>query len=116
MVNVEFNLNQNIEIIEATCNSPFQYIIEQFVQKASIEPNSVYFIANSKQIEPHKTVENYMNDIDKQNNKITVFVNFVNTEEYKNKEQDIIHSKDIIFPKCKEPCRFTIDNYKIKII
>ena len=48
MVNVEFNLNQNIEIIEATCNSPFQYIIEQFVQKASIEPKSVYFIANSK--------------------------------------------------------------------
>ena len=115
MVNVEFNLNQNIEIIEARLDSPFQYIIEQFVQKASIEPNSVYFIANSKQIEPHKTVENYMNDIDKQNNKITVFVNSVNTEECKNKEQDIIHSKDIICPKCKEPCRFTIDNYKIKL-
>ena len=87
MVNVEFNLNQNIEIIEARLDSPFQYIIEQFVQKASIEPNSVYFIANSKQIEPHKTVENYMNDIDKQNNKITVFVNSVNTKNAKIKNK-----------------------------
>ena len=56
-----------------------------------------------------------MSDIDKQNNKITVFVNYVNKEEYKNEKQTIIRSKDIICPKYKEPCRFTIDYYKIKL-
>ena len=102
MVNVEFNLNNTMTIIKAKSDDPFQLIIEQYIQKTSIEPNSFHFIANSKEIEPQQIVESYMSDIDKQNNKITVFVNR-------------IFYKDIICPECKEPCRFTIDNYKIKL-
>ena len=102
MVNVEFNLNQKITTLQTKLDEPFQFIIEQYIKKSLIEPNSVYFIVNSKPIEPKQTIENHMNDIDKQNNKITVFVNR-------------IFSKDIICPECKEPCRFTIDNYKIKL-
>ena len=49
-----------------------------------------------------------MSDIDKQNNKITVFVNYVNKEEYKNEKQTIIRSKDIICPNFKEPCSLII--------
>ena len=78
MVNIVFNLNNNTTIIQAKSDDPFQFIIEQYIQITSIEPNSFYFIANSKEIEPQQTVENYMSDIDKQNNKITVFVNYVN--------------------------------------
>ena len=115
MVNVEFNLNNNMTIIQAKPDDPFQLIIELYIQKTSIEPNSFHFIANSKEIEPQQTVESYMSDIDKQNNKITVFVNYVNKEEYKNENKKIIKSKDIICPKCKEPCRFAIDNYTIKL-
>ena len=112
MVNVEFNLDQKIIIIQTKLDDPFQLVIGQFIQKTLIKPNSVYFIANSKPIEPKQTVENHMNDIDKQNNKIIVSVNIINKE---NENKIITHSKDIICPECKEPCRFTIDNYKIKL-
>ena len=50
MVDVEFKLDQKIIIIPAKIDELFQFIISQFIQKASIEPNSVYFVANSKQI------------------------------------------------------------------
>ena len=112
MVDIEFNFNQKIIMIQAKLDEPFQLVIEQYIQKALIKPNSVYFIANSKLIEPKQTVENHMNDIDKQNNKIVVFVNLINKE---NENKIITYSKDIICPQCKEPCRFTIDNYKIKL-
>ena len=112
MVDIEFNFNQKIIMIHAKLDEPFQLVIEQYIQKALIKPNSVYFIANSKLIEPKQTVENHMNDIDKQNNKIVVFVNLINKE---NENKIITYSKDIICPQCKEPCRFTIDNYKIKL-
>ena len=114
-MNVEFNLNQKITIIQANLDDPFQSIIEQYIQKAPIEPNSVYLIANSKPIELKQTLENHMNDIDKQNNKLTVFVNVLNKEGHKNEKNVLIHSNDIICPECKEPCRFTLDNYKIKL-
>ena len=115
LVNVEFNLNQKITTLQTKLDEPFQFIIDQYIKKALIEPKSVYFIVNSKPIEPKQTVENHMNDIDKQNNKITVFVNMINKEEYQTKTPIIIQTKDIICPECKEPCRFTIDNYKIKL-
>ena len=108
MVNVEFNLNNNMTIIQAKPDDPFQLIIEQYIQKTSIEPNSFHFIANSKEIEPQQTVESYMSDIDIQNNKIAVLVNYVNKEEYKNEKQTIIRSKDIICPNFKEPCSLII--------
>ena len=115
MVNIEFNLNKIITIIQAKPNDPFQLIVEQYIQKTSIEPNSCNFITNSKEIEPQQTVENHMNDLDKQNNKITWFVNYIKKGEYKNEKRKIIQSKDIICPNCKEPCLLAIDNYKIKL-
>ena len=101
MVDVEFKLNQEIIIIQAKIDESFQFIISQFIQKTSIEPNSVYFVANSKQIEPQKSIEKYMSDIDKQNNKIRVFVNLINKEGYKTEMQTINHSKDIICQNAK---------------
>ena len=115
MVDIEFNLENEITIVEAKLDELFQSAIDEFLQKTLIDINSVCFIANSKQIDPQQKVEDYMSDIDKQNNKITVIVNQVNKEECKNEKQTIISSKDIICPNCKEPCRFTIDNYKIKL-
>ena len=116
MVDVEFDFNQKITIIQAKLDEPFQFIIDQYIQKDSINPNCVYFVVNSKLIEPHQKVENYMSDIDKQNNKLSVVVHLINEEkEIKNEKQFIIQSKDIVCPECKEPCRFTLDNYKIKL-
>ena len=65
MVNVEFIFNQKTTIIEAKLDEPFQFIIDEYIKNTLIEPDSVYFMVNSKQIKPQQTVENYMSDIDK---------------------------------------------------
>ena len=96
MVNVEFIFNQKITIIEIKLDEPFQFIIDEYITNILIEPDSVYFIANSKKIESQQTVENYMNDIDKKNNKIILYINFIEHEGYKNEKQTIMKSKCII--------------------
>ena len=115
MVDVMFELNKQITTIQAELDDPFQVVIDKFLQKSLIIPNSVYFISNSKTIDPQQTVETQMSDIDKQNNIITVLVNSI-VKDDKDKEKVIVQSKDIICPKCKESFRFTIDNYKINLL
>ena len=115
MITIEFNYGQMITIIQANLSDPFQIPLNKFAQKTLIPLNSVNFLANGLTIKPENTVESHMSDIDIQNNKIAVLVNYVNKEEYKNENKKIIKSKDIICPKCKEPCRFAIDNYNIKL-
>ena len=114
MVDVVFDLNQAITVIQAKLDDPFQVVIDKFIQKTLIDPNSVYYIANAKPIDPQQTVENQMSDLNKQNKKITILVNSIDKDD-QDKEQVIIQSKDIICPECKEPCRYTIENYQIKL-
>ena len=114
MVDVVFDLNQAITVIQAKLDDPFQVVIDKFIQKTLIDPNSVYYIANAKPIDPQQTVESQMSDLNKQNKKLTILVNSIDKDD-QDKEQVIIQSKDIICPECKEPCRYTIENYQIKL-
>ena len=110
-----FNYKGKITMIQAELDELFQIVIDKFLQKSLLEPNSVCFIANSKPVDPHQTVESQMSDIDKQNNIITILVNSI-WKENEDKEKVITPLKDIICPKCKEPCRFKIENHKIKLL
>jgi len=76
MVDVAFDLNQEITVIQAGLDEPFQTVIDKFIQKTLINPDSAYFIANDKTIHYQQTIESYMNDLDKQNKKIIVSVQF----------------------------------------
>ena len=53
-----------------------------------------------------------MSELNKQDKKIKVLVYLLNED---NQEQIFVKSKDIICPKCYEPYRFQIENYKIKL-
>ena len=114
MVEVVFDMNQSITAIQAKSEDTFQSIIDKFIQKTLIAPNSVYYIANAKPVDPQNTVESQMSTLNKQNKKITVLVNSVDSFE-QDKEQVIVQSKDIICPECKEPCLFAVENCKIKL-
>ena len=117
MVEIEFNYNQRITVIQAKLDEPFQNLINKFFQKSLLQPGAVYFLANGKQINnPQNKVESLMTDLNKQNKKMKVLVNEIeeNEENNKYKDQVIIKSKDIICPNCKEPCRIKMDNCKIK--
>ena len=95
-------------MIQANLDDTFQDVFNKYSQKSNIAPNSVHFVANGIIINPEQKVRSQMIDI--KNNKIQVLV-FLNDEE--NEENVITKSKDIICPKCFEPCRIKIDNYKI---
>ena len=80
-----------------------------------MDPNSICFLANGKNINPEKTIASQMSKLNKQNKKMTVLL-YLLEENDKDKEQIIVKSKDIICPKCQEPCRIKLDDYKIKLI
>ena len=114
MAQIEFNFNQAITVIQANLEDKFEEVINKYVQKALIQSNSVCFFANGNQLNPEELVKNQMNDMNKKNNYMKVLVYLIGEEE-PNKEQIIIESKDIICPKCSEPCRIKIENYRIKL-
>ena len=114
MVDIEFNYYQSVTIIQARLDEPFQDVINRYIQKSLLDPSSVYFFANAKQINPANSVESQMNDLDKINKKMFVQVHLLERDDQDN-GQVITNSKDIICPTCKEPCRITFDNFKIKL-
>ena len=112
MIQIEFQLNQQKIIIQAKSDETFQSVIDRYIQKTQIQLNSVYFISNGSQIKPEEILENVMTDMEKQNKKMNILVNMI---EDKNKDKIIIKSKSIICPNCGEPCRITLENFKIKL-
>ena len=115
MVEVVFDLNQTVTVIQARPDEPFQDVVNKFIQKTSIDPNSIYYIANAQPVDLESTVEKQMNQNNKQNKKLSVLVNSLEqNDEFK--EEVIVQSKDIICPECKEPCRYTINNGQIKLL
>ena len=114
MIEIEFNHDQVITNIQAKIEDPFQDVINKYLQKSSLEPGSVNFLVNGRVINPNESVERHMSNEDKKNKKMKILVTMA-IQDDSNTEQVIIKSKDIICPQCKEPCRISIDNYKIKL-
>ena len=105
MVEVEFNYQKNIVKIQANINDRFQLIIEKYLNKTNLDINNIYFLSNSKKISKDDILGDIMNESDKRNNKIIIFVYTINT----------IKSNEIICPICKEICKYYIKDYKIKL-
>ena len=116
MVEIEFNLNQSLTVIQARLDDKFKIAIDRFIQKNRdrVNTNNIYFLSSGKQINNEEIIKNQMTDLDKRNKKMKVLVHMLEKEN-KDKEQIIIKSKDIICPKCYEPCRIKFENYKIKL-
>ena len=112
MVEIEFNFNQAITNIQAKLDDPFQDVINKFMQKSLLKEGSVNFLVNGKAINPNESVESHMSNFNKQDKKMKIIVIMYDEQ---NKEQVIVKSKDIVCPQCKEPCRITTENSKIKL-
>lgn len=114
MVEIEFEYNQTKTNIQANLNENLQDALDKFCQKSLMDPNSLGYVKDGFPINPEKSIESHMNDKDKQTKIIHIFVNSKIKDE-KNKEEILIKSKDIICPQCKEPCRISMENYRIKL-
>jgi len=84
------------------------------MQKSLLAPGSVNFLANGKVINPNEPVESHMSNLNKENKKMRIIVTTVEKDD-PDKKEVLAKSKDIICPKCKEPCRIKTENYKIKL-
>ena len=114
MVDVEFNYQQNMIIIQGNLNDSFETIIKKYIIKSNLDINNLYFISNGKIINKNDKLENIMSESNKMNKKIPILVNSLNNI-INNENTNIKKSKDIICPICKEVCKYEIRDYKIKL-
>ena len=114
MIQIEFNYHQQITIIQTQQNNQFKNVINSYSQKTLLNQDSLYFLANGQQINKENTVESYMNQINKQNNKLIVLVNLI--EQGNNVEQVFTKSKSLICPICHEACGIKIKKYKLSLL
>ena len=110
MIEIEFNYNQKITVIQTKLSEPFKNVINKYLQKTLLEPNNVFFIANGKQINPEDKVENQISQINKENKNMKILVQLIEGE---TSSQEFIKSKDIICPECHESCQIEIDQFNI---
>jgi len=116
MVTVEFQYQQRKSLIQANFSDTFETISQKFETKAEIKPNTVYYISNGQTLKKNDIIQNVMSEIDKSNNIMKVLVmSNTKSDDLDNKKDHLAKSKDIICPKCFEPCKIEIKNYRIKL-
>ena len=75
MVQIEFDNNQMITVIQANLGDLFKDVINKYLGKTLISPDIVSFVANGCIINPNLTVEKQMNNFDKENKTMKVMEN-----------------------------------------
>ena len=110
MIEIEFEYNQQITVIQAKTDDFFKDVINKFLQKSKFSPNETFYIANGKPINAEDTVENQISPMNKENKKMKVLVQLI---EGTTVPLEFVKSKDIICPQCFEPCRIKTENFRI---
>ena len=115
MVEIIFNYNQVEIIIQTNLDDLFNTIIQKYKNKSQLDINNLCFICNGEPIPINEKISNIMNESEKLNtNRKSILVLTINI----NINEDItnmVKSKDIIFPICKEICIYEIKDHKIKL-
>ena len=108
MVEIEFDFNQQITVIQTKLDEPFKNAINKYLQKSLLDSNSVFFIANGRQINPEEKVENQISLSNKENKKVIILVKLI---EKLTIVQEFAKSDNIsICPQCYELCRTKTKN------
>ena len=110
MVEIEFDVNQEIIIVQADLNDIFQIAIDSFIKKSLLDPNSIFFLANGSQINSNETIESQMSSVNKAYKRMKVLFQFLKKDTM---VEATIKSNEIICYRYKEACLLEIENYKI---
>ena len=114
MSKVIFNYKGNEMMIQCEYDKKINEIIKNFEIKSNIEKDKVCYFYNGNLLEANKDskLEDLINLIDKERNKMNILVNDINEKVI---YENIIKAKEIICPECKEPIYIKIDNYKFHL-
>ncbi len=108
-INILYN-GKNITI-QANINDKMNEILKKFLIKAELEDKSVYYIYKGNIIDKELELEKIIGEEDKNLNKMNIIANI--KEEIINNE--IIKSRFIICPECKEKTFIKIEDYRIEL-
>ena len=115
MSKVDFNFKGGSTIIQCNENDSMDSICSKFSDKIQIDKNKLIFSYNGKggnEFNKSLSFSEMANLEDKIKNKMSVLVF---TNEGNNKSNNIIKSKVVICPECKEISKLNIKNYKVTI-
>ena len=101
MAEITFTFNGSQIIIQCLMEEKMKDIFKRFTNKSNIDINSLFFIYDGNIIDENLKLNEIINSIDKQSNKMNILV--YNNNSIKENE-GIIKSKEIICPQCKENC------------
>ena len=112
MSRVEFIYKDSITYIQAVEDEKIQDICYRFTQKAQLDIKKINFLYSGKPLELNLTLSQAMNSLDKERKTMSIMV--IDIED-KKESKNLIESPFVICPTCKEPAKFEINNYRIKI-
>ena len=105
---VIFNYQGTNLIIQCNINDKIKDIINKFLNKIQIKENNLFYLYNGTQVNKELTFNEQANELDKIGKIMNILVNNAPKE-----IEEIIISKDIICPECKENTLIDINNFKI---
>ena len=114
MANVEFIYKGVKTIIQSKLNEKMKNISNNFINKAKLNKDKIYFLCNGKkytEFNHNLKLEDIMNIEDKKINELHILV--YDHESNNTYVNDIIKSKEIICPNCKENTLIDINNFRI---
>ena len=86
-------------------------IFMKFSSKTQIDISKISFIYNGNKINENMELQQIINEEDKKRNIMNIFVNKID----KDINENIIKSKEVICPECKESILINIKDYKINL-
>ena len=113
MVEIEFNYLQTRTKIQASLNDSFKSAITKFIDKTKLNLKDIYFLYNGNLLNDKDIIKNRISRTDKQNKKLIILV--MDTNNPIENDEQINKSKNVICSKCKEPCKYNIKDYRIKL-
>ena len=110
MIDVTFSYEGQNIIFKCNKNEKMKDLFKQFIKKTQINNNSIFFLYKGNLIDEELEIKNI---IEKEDSNIMKII--VNNKNEQNKNNNIIKSKDIICPECKEKTMIKIKNYVIEL-
>ena len=112
MPKIIFNFNGRNTIIQCEYKEKMKIICKRFISKALINNSNIFFVYNGKMVNEELTFEQQVNEDDKKRDIMNILVNEIDKSTIR---ENLIESKEIICPICKENILIDLKDYKINL-
>ena len=114
MSKVIFSFNGIETLVQCNIEDKMKDICAKFKSKSRIDNNSILFLYGGNQVNMNLSFKELAIEQDLNRGEMNILVNEIIVTQNINNKINVKQSKDIICPECKENCRMTIKDYKLK--